>query len=344
MKAVFTRATIALAVVATLAVGAAVPASAATSGDDRIETATNAYRASYGVDDLGRNGGVDSVAQSWAEHMRSTRTLAHNPKFGSQMPQRGLSSWGENVGYACGYGGVNANTDAIIKGWKNSSGHRANMLRSTFTDIGIGVAYDSGRDCVWAVQDFGRYTAATSAAGSMFWDVPASHQFHDEIEWLATEEITTGYADGTFRPSNDVTREAFAAFLYRYAGEPRFSAPSRSPFKDVSSSSQFYKEISWLASTGITTGWSDGTFRPKQEISREAMAAFLYRYSGEPGFSAPSRSPFKDMDSGDQFYREVVWLRSTGITTGFADGTFRPSDDVTREATAAFFERASSIL
>ncbi|WP_259558085.1 S-layer homology domain-containing protein [Brachybacterium sillae] len=69
-----------------------------------------------------------------------------------------------------------------------------------------------------------------------------------------------------------------AAFLYRLAGSPSYRLPSTSRFRDVPLRSQFAKEIHWLASTGITTGWPDGTFRPVTPVTREAMAAFLYRF------------------------------------------------------------------
>jgi hypothetical protein len=74
-----------------------------------------------------------------------------------------------------------------------------------------------------------------------------------------------------------------AAFLYRAAGSPAFTAPAVSPFADVSTGQQFYKEMAWLADQGISTGWVEAngtvTYRPLQSISRDAMAAFLYRMS-----------------------------------------------------------------
>ncbi|MFV0285751.1 MAG: S-layer homology domain-containing protein, partial [Demequina sp.] len=184
-------------------------------------------------------------------------------------------------------------------------------------------------------------TAGPSTAATRFTDVPASHQFATEITWLAGKGITTGYADCSFKPKAEVSREAFAAFLYRLAGSPKVSLPSTSPFKDVPTSAQFYREIVWLSKQGITTGWPDGTFRPKNTIDRDAMAAFLYRYKGSPSFSAPSTSPFKDMSTSSKFFKEVTWLRSTKITTGYADGTYRPRSGVSREATAAFLYRLS---
>ena len=109
-----------------------------------------------------------------------------------------------------------------------------------------------------------------------FIDVPVSHPFCPEITWMATEGITTGYADGTFRPVANVTRQAMAAFLARLAEadpEPCTSAP----FDDVPVDHPFCAEINWLATNGITTGFEDGNFRPIENVTRQAMAAFLVR-------------------------------------------------------------------
>ena len=119
-----------------------------------------------------------------------------------------------------------------------------------------------------------------------FVDVPEGIQFYDQIMWLANSGVSTGWlvADGgrEFRPVVPVARDAMAAFLYRLAGSPEYSAPEVSPFADVPADSQFYTEISWLADAGISTGWvmDDGTrqFRGLDSVARDAMAAFLYRY------------------------------------------------------------------
>ena len=188
----------------------------------------------------------------------------------------------------------------------------------------------------------GIFAGAPAHAGSRFSDVPSSHQFRSEITWLANQGITTGYADGTFRPRASVTREAFAAFLYRLEGSPKVTLPTRSPFVDVKTGDQFYREIVWLAKSGISTGWSDGTFRPKDAISREAMAAFLYRAANANHWSSYDEL-FTDVDWYDKFYDEIDWLAQEGITTGFDTGygcrEFRPKDPITREAMAAFLYR-----
>ncbi len=62
-----------------------------------------------------------------------------------------------------------------------------------------------------------------------------------------------------YRPLESIARDAMAAFLYRHAGSPAFTAPAVSPFTDVpAGGASFYKEITWLASEGISTGWDVG--------------------------------------------------------------------------------------
>src|SRR5690554_4265481 len=67
-------------------------------------------------------------------------------------------------------------------------------------------------------------------------------------------------------------------------------------FTDINDDSKFQTEILWLASEGISTGYSeDNTFRPFWSVTRDAMAAFMYRLAGEPDFTAPEESPFEDI-------------------------------------------------
>ena len=182
-------------------------------------------------------------------------------------------------------------------------------------------------------------SSEASAESAHFKDVPADYPFVNDINWLAQRRITTGYPDGTFRPNGSVERGAMAAFFYRMAGSPQFTAPSTPSFKDVPLNHPFYKEIEWMRARGITTGWSDGTFRPNDAVNRDAMAAFFYRYAGSPAYSAPAVSPFSDVSTGSQFYREIAWLADQRITTGWPDGSFRPVQPIERGAMAAFLHR-----
>lgn len=176
-----------------------------------------------------------------------------------------------------------------------------------------------------------------------FTDVRLDHPFATEIAWLVDQEITTGYPDATFRPKGKVTREALAAFLYRHAADDDFEPPATSPFRDVPTSHSFYKEITWAAARGITSGYSDDTFRPRNPITREAVAAFLYRYA-EVDVTPRETQPFTDVPESHGFHDEIAWLAAQNITSGYTDGTFRPQNTVTREAIAAYLHRYSPFI
>ncbi len=203
--------------------------------------------------------------------------------------------------------------------------------------------------------DIGTLSYATATEGKQgFDDVPLGAQFQDEIQWLADKGISTGWQAGdgsrTYQPLTPVNRDAMAAFMYRLSGKPAFTAPASSPFKDLPSGAQFFKEITWLADKGISTGWEEAdkskTYRPLQPVNRDAMAAFMYRLAGEPGFTAPKVSPFIDLPTTAQFYKEITWLAAQGISTGWAEAggtkSFKPLQPVNRDAMAAFMFRYNS--
>ncbi|WP_245866942.1 S-layer homology domain-containing protein [Serinibacter salmoneus] len=187
------------------------------------------------------------------------------------------------------------------------------------------------------------------AVQDVFIDVPAEDLYAEEIGWLAATGVTTGWPTPQgpeYRRLAPVARDAMAAFLYRYAGEPQYTPPAVSPFVDVSTRNMYYTEIAWLADQEISTGWSTprgAEFRPLEPIARDAMAAFLYRFAGEPGFEAPSTSPFTDVATSNLYYDEITWLAATGVSTGWprADGSaeFRPLLPIARDAMAAFLYR-----
>ena len=117
---------------------------------------------------------------------------------------------------------------------------------------------------------------ATGASG--FDDVGADHPFHDAIAWAVEAGVTDGYPDNTFRPTAVVTRQAATTFLHRRAGEP---AGGDAGFEDVGADHPFHDAIAWAVEAGVTDGYDDGTFRPGADVTRQAMAAFLYRQHGD---------------------------------------------------------------
>lgn len=180
---------------------------------------------------------------------------------------------------------------------------------------------------------------------SAFRDVYWGRTFYNEIAWLNSAGISTGWTVGNtreYRPDQNINRDQMAAFLYRMAGSPAYTPPARSPFADVSTNRVFYKEMAWLHSRGISTGWVKNgvrTFKPDAPITRDQMAAFLYRSAGSPAYAAPRASPFRDVSPGQGFYKEMAWLHATGVSKGWDDGTYRPGSHVSRDVMAAFLYR-----
>jgi S-layer homology domain len=172
-----------------------------------------------------------------------------------------------------------------------------------------------------------------------FVDVATTDQFAAEITWLKESGITTGFPNQTFQPFSSVNRAAMAAFLYRFSGDTTYVAPAVSPYTDVPTNHQFYKEIMWLTDQGITQGMTATTFAPQVAVNRKDMAAFLYRFNGEPEFAAPAASPFTDVATTGQFYKEIMWLRDAAITNGMTPTTYAPMVDVNRKDMAAFLFR-----
>ena len=175
--------------------------------------------------------------------------------------------------------------------------------------------------------------------------------FASEITWLSYKDIARGYAGagGTaaYRPYSPVTRDQMAAFLYRLAGSPAFTPPTRSPFLDVPTNYVFYKEIVWLHWQGIANGWSvpGGTeYRPFEPIKRDQMAAFLYRLAGGPSIDGPGKPSFNDVPPRGVFAAEIAWMKQSGVSTGWAvpgGAEYRPYQNVLRDQMAAFLYRFS---
>ena len=173
---------------------------------------------------------------------------------------------------------------------------------------------------------------------------------YEDILWLADQGISTGWkeTDGTvtFRPAADVNRQDMAAFLYRLAGSPEFDvAKADNPFTDVTAETPHYKEILWLYSTGITTGYrnADGTlsFQGLVPVFRQDMAAFLHRFAEYEKAKDPSgeSQDFTDVDETTPHYEDIQWLSKTGVTEGYANGTFGGMTPVYRQDMAAFLHR-----
>lgn len=183
----------------------------------------------------------------------------------------------------------------------------------------------------------------SSSDMAAFLDVSHSTTHAEDIWWLASEEISSGYSDKTFRGTSAAARQDMAAFLWRASNLPsyRASAEDKEAFTDVNEGTSHAQDIWWLAAKGISTGYPDGTFKGQDTVVRQDMAAFLYRLAGSPAYtpSQTDKKQFVDVTEKTPHAREIWWMASIGLTQGYGDGTFRPQNAVTRADMAAFMRR-----
>jgi uncharacterized protein YkwD len=138
------------------AVALATPALASTSGS--LVSATNASRSAAGLAALQANSQLNGIAQAWANKLAATQVLAHNPNLSTQIT--GWSTIGENVG-------MGADVPTLEQAFMASPGHKANILSSAFTQVGVGSASSVDPTCtctvLWVVVDFRRPSSAAPA-------------------------------------------------------------------------------------------------------------------------------------------------------------------------------------
>jgi subtilisin-like proprotein convertase family protein len=203
--------------------------------------------------------------------------------------------------------------------------------------VGDSVSADTGQLTTWGLNIWHVRPVAPCTAAP-FSDVATNHPFCSQIAWMKAEQVSTGFSDGTYRPSEPVTRQAMSAFIARLAGA-ELAACTSPPFPDVSTTHPFCAAIKWMKDTGVSTGFEDGTFRPAAVVTRQAMAAFLDRAS--IGGTSCTSAPFTDVPASSPFCDSIKWMLVYGVSSGFGDGTFRPTAAVTRQAMSAFMYKTS---
>ena len=220
------------------------------------------------------------------------------------------------------------------------------------TSGGMATAAEAGVPATEAVVPVAETVAPGARAGvpaaavPTFTDIGPGDAFYADVVWMASEGITTGWADGTFRPTAPVTREATAAFLGRWWLEtlviPPCDPADERVFTDVGSGNPFCTAIEFLSFVA-DAGYPDGTFRPADQISREAFTALLLRsYEGSSAQCDAGPRTFTDVPSGHPFCGYIEQAAEMGIVTGWPDGTFRPGLPIERQAFAAMLHRADA--
>ncbi|MFZ3170632.1 MAG: S-layer homology domain-containing protein [Carboxydocellales bacterium] len=177
---------------------------------------------------------------------------------------------------------------------------------------------------------------------SMFIDMK-DHWAEKEVEKLGALKLLQGYADGTFRPDNQITRAEFATILakvYDLAGTKDIvNQPAY--FSDIARGDWYYDAVSRLAPQGIILGYGDGTFGPNKLISREEAGAMIARLASKLNIQLELADlTFEDNDQISNWAKNPLGkIISQGIITGMPDGKFYPANNSTRAEAAVMILR-----
>ncbi|MBW3091343.1 S-layer homology domain-containing protein [Bifidobacterium miconisargentati] len=210
-------------------------------------------------------------------------------------------------------------------------------------------------------SDVDNATAALNKCIDELTPVEGSIAYLQQIVGWYSSRIESEYTEVTWRPFARAMKDAKAilaksnptkdeisqvtARLDRFATILRQNVATNSIFTDVNDSTPHVEDIRWLSENFISTGWNNHNtgayFAPRAEVTRQDMAAFLYRLAGEPEYEPTDAemSRFSDVNQSTPHWREVLWLASTGIATGYSDGTFGVGRTVIRQDMAAFLWR-----
>ncbi|KMY51866.1 S-layer homology domain-containing protein [Peribacillus loiseleuriae] len=174
-----------------------------------------------------------------------------------------------------------------------------------------------------------------------FSDVKPGSLYYDAVSSLSKSKIITGYPDGTYRPLEMLNRGQAAILLTRALGLDTTQVKNPG-FKDVKSGSTYYNAVAALAQMNVINGYSDGTFKPEQPITRAQMAkiiAISYKLQAEDLVD----NPFKDVQVKDWYASYIPALIKNKITVGTTSTSFSPNETVKRGQMALFIYRSEQM-
>ena len=184
-------------------------------------------------------------------------------------------------------------------------------------------------------------TVTFAEAPLPFPDVTEGDWFYDAVRYAYETGLMDGVGDNLFAPNSETTRAQLVTILYRLAGQPAVSGDL--PFPDVESGTWYTDAVAWAAENGIVNGVSDTEFAPGDDITREQLAAILYRYAAYQGYDVSQRadlSGFGDASSISPYAQEALsWAHAQGLVLGFEDGSLRPQGTASRAQIAAVLMR-----
>ena len=161
-----------------------------------------------------------------------------------------------------------------------------------------------------------------------FRDVHDTDYFYTALSYLYCHQAISGYSDGTFRPNNSTTRGQLSKIVVLAEGMA-INTSGGPHFSDVATSSPFYQYVETAYNAGIISGYSNGTFRPNNNVTRAQLCKIVVQAQGWS--TDTSGGPhFSDVPRSNAFYNYVETAYNHSVISGYADGTFRPSANATR--------------
>ena len=174
-----------------------------------------------------------------------------------------------------------------------------------------------------------------------FKDIKDSDWHFTAVKFVFDKNLMNGVSEDDFAPSMSLSRAMAVTILYRLAGEPEVKN-TKNVFSDAQEGSWYAKAVLWANENGIVNGMGDGTFMPDLDITREQLAAVMYRYCEFCKYDTKTEkdlSDYKDADRvSDYAVKALSWANENGIVNG-SDNLLMPSDNATRAQTAAIIMR-----
>ena len=172
-------------------------------------------------------------------------------------------------------------------------------------------------------------------------DVSDDAWYADAVNYVLDYDLMDPVEQGIFAPGAAATRADFVTTLWNMAGCPVVN--SILPFSDVEQESGYAEAVRWAAAVGVTNGYPDGTFRPTGTITRQEMAAFLYRFEQHLGGGFTGAWMFlldctDRSDVAEWAYEPMCWLTMKGLLNGDGTGALKPQATATRAEVAQFIK------
>ena len=180
------------------------------------------------------------------------------------------------------------------------------------------------------------FTAA-KVEGLPFTDVTSGDWFYDAVAYVYDKGMMEGTTDTTFAPTMNLTRSMIAQVLYNL--EERPEAPGAAGFTDVAAGAWYADAVNWAAARGIVKGYDTGAFGPEDSVTREQLAAILYRYAQVKGYDTTQGGmavrEFSDSASISDWAQEAMaWAVNAQVLSGKGNGVLDPQGTATRAEVA----------